>query len=163
MKKFILALMALPLMALGFTSCDDDNDLPEAYVDVTISGGYQSPDDGKIYIAAGDTLFFDALTAVPTNGKKTTLGFTTYYLQGIPFAQTYTAPFAAYLDTRALDPGTYVVQIKSELYQIDKSPAFVLLSYQVEVTEPEDADDTPAPQSSGGYSATPIHTEIAAQ
>ncbi|MDE7389011.1 MAG: hypothetical protein K2M97_07170, partial [Muribaculaceae bacterium] len=63
MKKFMLALLALPMIALGFTSCSDDDDLPEANVDVTISGGYQNPTEGKIYIAAGDPLFFDALTA----------------------------------------------------------------------------------------------------
>ncbi|MDE7388660.1 MAG: hypothetical protein K2M97_05340, partial [Muribaculaceae bacterium] len=98
---------------------------------------------------------------VPTNGKKTTLGFTTYYLQGLPFAQTYTQPFAAYLPTEGLEYGTYVVQIKSELYQVDKSPAFVLITYQVEVTAPDAG--TPEVQNGGTYTGIPTHIDIAGQ
>lgn len=160
MKKFLLALVALPLVALGFTSCSDDDDLPEAKIEVKMSGGVQSPDDNKIYIAEGDTLVFESLTAVPTNGKKTTLGLTTYYVQGIPFAQTYTVPFSAYLDTEGMTPGEYVIQIKSEIYQIDKSAAFVLLTYQLVIEEPTTGggDDTGAT-----FVAVPTHSEIAEQ
>ncbi|MDE5959727.1 MAG: hypothetical protein K2G94_07090 [Muribaculaceae bacterium] len=161
MKKLLLSLIALPMMAFGFTSCSDEDDLPEAKIEVRISGGVQNPDDNRIYVTEGEQLVFESLTAIPTNGKKTTLGFTTYYIQGIPFAQTYTVPFGATLDTEGMNPGEYVVQIKSELYQIDKSAAFVLISYEL-VIEPADGDGSDVPPS-GSYVATPAHSEIGAQ
>lgn len=163
MKKLLLSLIALPMMVLGFTACSDDDDLPEAKIEVKISGGVQNPDDNKIYIAEGEKLVFESLTAIPTNGKKTTLGFTTYYIQGIPFAQTYTVPFGATLDTEGMNPGEYVVQIKSEIYQVDKSAAFVLISYElvVEPAQSENPDDPDVP--SGSYVANPSHSEIGAQ
>lgn len=160
MKKFLLALIALPMVALGFTSCSDDDDLPEAKIEVTMSGGVQNPDDNKIYITEGENLVFESITAVPTNGKKTTLGFTSYYIQGIPFAQTYTVPFSATLETAGMAPGEYVIQIKSEIYQIDKSAAFVLLTYQL-VIEP--ADGTAGQSDASTFVAVPTHSEIAEQ
>ena len=40
MKKFLLSLIALPMLAMGVTSCSDDNDsLPEVKMEVKISGG----------------------------------------------------------------------------------------------------------------------------
>lgn len=164
MKKFLLSMIALPLVAFGFASCSDDDDLPEASIEVKISGGVQNPDDNKIYVTEGDILTFESITATPTNGKKTTLGFTTYYIQGIPFAQTFTVPFGAQLDTEGMNPGEYVVQIKSELYQVDKTAAFVLISYQL-VVEPADTggEDTGGEDTGATYVATPTHTEIAGQ
>lgn len=163
MKKFLLALIALPMMALGFTSCSDDDDLPEANIEVKISGGVQNPDDNKIYVTEGDVLTFESITAVPTNGKKTTLGFTTYYIQGIPFAQTFTVPFGASLDTEGMNPGEYVVQIKSELYQVDKTAAFVLLSYQLVIEPATGGDDSGDEDTPASYVAKPTHSEIAGQ
>ncbi len=163
MKKLLLSLLALPLVAFGFTSCSDDDDLPEANIEVKISGGVQNPDDNKIYVTEGDVIDFESITAVPTNGKKTTLGFTTYYIQGIPFAQTFTVPFGAKLDTEGMNPGEYIVQIKSELYQVDKAAAFVLISYQLVVEPAQGGDDTGSGDASASYVAVPTHSEIAGQ
>lgn len=167
MKKLLLSLIALPLVAFGFFSCSDDDDLPEANIEVKISGGVQNPDDNKIYVTEGDVLTFESITATPTNGKKTTLGFTTYYIQGIPFAQTFTAPFGAQLDTEGMTPGEYVLQIKSELYQVDKTAAFVLISYQLVIEAADsgssDSDDSDSEDSGSTYVARPTHTEIAGQ
>lgn len=141
MKKFFLSLMLLPLMT-AFTSCDDDkDDLPEVDFEVAISGGVQNADDNKIYVTQGTPLIVESITAVPRNGKRTTLGLTTYYLDGIAQFQTVTQPFGAEFDTSILEPGEYAFQIKTSVYQIDKSAAFALLSYDL-VVEP--ADDEPS-------------------
>lgn len=141
MKKFFLSLMLLPLMT-AFTSCDDDkDDLPEVDFEVVISGGVQNADDNKIYVTQGTPLIVESITAVPRNGKRTTLGLTTYYLDGIAQFQTVTQPFGAEFDTSILEPGEYAFQIKTSVYQIDKSAAFALLSYDL-VVEP--ADDEPS-------------------
>ncbi|MCM1310590.1 MAG: hypothetical protein NC301_06155 [Bacteroides sp.] len=142
MKKSFIALMLLPLAGL-FTSChDDENDLPEVDFEVAISGGVQNPDDNKIYVEQGTPLVIESITPVSRNGKKTTLGLTTYYLNGIPQMQTVTAPFGAEFDTSVLEPGEYAFQIKTSVYQIDKSAAFALLSYDLVVEAPESGDDS---------------------
>lgn len=149
MKKLLLSLIAVPMMLLGFTSCsDDDENLPEVTMNVQISGGVQNPDDNKIYVTEGTPLVFESIEAIPTNHKKTTLGLTTYFLQGVPVAQTITVPFGATIETEGLQPGEYTLQIKTEVYQVDKAAAFMLLTYTMVV----EADDTP---DSGDEEATP--------
>ncbi len=126
MKKFLLSLIALPMLAMGVTSCSDDNDsLPEVKMEVKISGGVQSETDNKIY------------------------------------AQTITAPFGAEIDTEGMTPGEYTLQIKTEVYQVDKSAAFILLTYTM-VVEPDSPSDDPD-QTPGESIANPDLQEIAEQ
>lgn len=146
MKKSLIALLLLPLAGL-FTSChDDEKDLPEVDFEVAISGGEQNPEDNKIYVTQGTPLVIESITPVSRNGKKTTLGLTTYYLNGIPQMQTVTAPFGAEFETETLEVGEYAFQIKTNVYQIDKSAAIALLSYDLVVEAPSgDGDDTETP------------------
>ena len=159
MKKLLLSLMMLLPLVAGFTSCSDDDDLPEVDFEVAISGGSQNADDNKIYVAQGTPLVVESITAVPRNGKRTTLGLTTYYINGIPQFQTVTAPFGAEFDTSLLEVGEYAFQIKTSVYQIDKSAAFALLSYEL-VVEPADDEPTDAP---GSSVVTPDEQQIAEQ
>lgn len=144
MKKLFLSLMLMPLLGI-FTACDNDgDDLPEVDFEVAMSGGVQNPDDNKIYVQQGTPLVIEGITPVSRNGKKTTLGLTTYYLNGIPQFQTVTAPFGAEFDTSTLEVGEYAFQIKTLVYQIDKSAAVCLLSYDLVVEQADDeATDTP--------------------
>ncbi len=162
-KKALLALLLVPMMGLVNSCSDDDKDLPEVDFEVTISGGVQSPDDNKIYIEQGTPLDIESIVAVPRNGKRTTLGLTTYYLNGIPQAQTVTVPFGAVFETESLEPGEYAFQIKTSVYQIDKSAAFALLSYDLVVT-PATPDDGTSTQSIPEHNIVkPTKTQIAEQ
>lgn len=162
MKKFLLSLLILPM--LGFiTSCDNDgDDLPEVDMEVAISGATQSPDNNKLYITQGTPLVVESITAVPRNGKRTTLGLTTYFLDGIPQYQTVTVPFGATFDTSVLAPGEYVFQIKTSVYQIDKSAAYVMMTYDL-VVEEASADGTDTQADSNSFVATPRDTKVTAQ
>lgn len=142
MKKLLYSLMILPMLAVMSSCSDNDNDLPEVDMQVTISGGEQNADDNKIYIEQGTPLEIESVTAVPRNGKKTSLGLTTYYLNGLPQYQTVTVPFSCTLSTAELAPGEYSFQIKSAVYQVDKTAAFVLMSYDLVVVAP--TSDEPA-------------------
>ena len=160
MKKLLLSLLALASV-VAFSSCDNDSDdLPEVNIEVQISGGVQNADDNKIYIEQGTPLVVESLKAEPRNGtKQATLGLTTYYLNGIPQMQTVTVPFGATFDTSTLAPGEYAFQIKSAVYQVDKSAAFVVLTYALVVEAPdEDPDDTP-----GESTVTPDELQLAQQ
>lgn len=158
MKKLFLSLLLLPAMA-AFTGCSNDSDdLPEVNMEVTISGGVQDPVNNKIYIEQGNDLIVESIAAVPTNGKKTTVGLTTYYLNGLPQFQTVTMPFGCTLSTQELAVGEYAFQIKSAVYQVDKSPAIVLMSYDLAVEQPGTGPEVP-----GTSKVTPDQTQIAQQ
>ncbi len=161
MKKSLITLLLLPLAGL-FTSChNDDEDLPEVDFEVTVSGGIQNSDDNKIYVTQGTPLVIESITPLSRNGKKTTLGLTTYYLNGIPQIQTVTAPFGAEFETATLEAGEYAFQIKTNVYQIDKSAAIALLSYDLVVETPsDDNNDTDTP---GRSIIKPDNQQIAGQ
>lgn len=160
MKKFLLSLMILPALGL-FTSCSNDgDDLPEVDMEVTISGGVQSPDDNKIYIEQGTPLVIESVNAISRNGKKTTLGLTTYYLNGIAQYQTVTVPFGCTLSTAQLEPGEYSFTIRSAVYQIDKSAAYVVMTYDLVVEAPTSDGTTTVP---GRSIVTPDQQQIAEQ
>lgn len=161
MKKVIFALMLLPLLALLPACSDDDNDLPEVDFEVVMSGGEQNPDDNKIYIVRGDTLTIESITPISRNGKKATLGLTTFYLNGLPQAQTVTVPFGAKFATADMQPGEYTFQIKTSVYQIDKSAAFALLSYDLIVEPPKENDN--ARITPGNSVIVPANHQLAAQ
>lgn len=155
------------LTAIGlFSACsDDDKDLPDVNIEVTITGGVQNPDDNKIYITQGTPLVVESIVPVPLNGKRTTLGLTTYYLNGIPQAQTVTVPFGASFDTSVLEPGEYAFQIKTSVYQIDKTAAFALLSYGlvVEAQNPDENPDDNPDEPPGKSIIRPDNQQIAEQ
>lgn len=158
-KKVLLSLLLVP--ALGFvTSCsDDDKDLPDVDFEVAISGGVQDPNTNKIIVEQGVPLDVESITPISRNGKRTTLGLTTYYINGIPQFQTVTMPYGATFDTSVLEPGEYAFQIKTSVYQIDKSAAFALLSYDLLVTEPTSGEE-PTP---GRSIVKPDEQQIAEQ
>lgn len=144
-KKVLFALLLVPAMGFVASCSSDDKDLPEVDFEVAISGGVQDPNTNKIYVEQGTPLDVESITAISRNGKRTTLGLTTYYINGIPQYQTVTVPFSATFDTSVLEPGEYAFQIKTSVYQIDKSAAFALLSYDLVVTPAADDDQTETP------------------
>lgn len=147
MKKLLLALLTLPLLA-GFASCsDDDKDLPQVDFEVTVSGGEQNPDDSKIYVKQGTVFEIESIKPIATNNKNTALGRTVYYLNGIPMFWTITAPFGAKINTADMALGEYSLQIETTVYQESKTMAFAVLSYTL-VVEAADAGGTETPGTS---------------
>lgn len=138
MKRLYYLLLALPLAL--FASCDDDNDLPEVTFDVTMSGGVES--NGEIYVVQGETLTVDEVKVTSDTNKAATLGATTYYWSGLPVGTTIVVPFSWEFNTADLEPGKYALQIQTNVYQTDKSPAVAMLSYVVNVVA--SAEDLPA-------------------
>lgn len=135
-KKLLLYLLLLPLCGI-FTACDDDgDDLPEVDIKVVMSGGTQNQTDNTIHVTQGTPLIIESVSAEPRNGKEAVLGMTTYYINGIPQFQTFTPPFSATINTSDLIPGTYRLQIRTTVYQVDKSAAVCLLSFDLVVDMP---------------------------
>ena len=130
----LISLIATICVAGGCSN--DDDDLPQVSVKVVMSGCEQNSDDNRLYITQGKALTVDSVLVSPTNGKNTALGLTTFLLNGIPQFQTAVAPYRSVISTTELPEGEYLFQIKSAVYQVDKSAAFMLISYRMYVTAP---------------------------
>jgi hypothetical protein len=134
-SSILLVALIIGLCATGSCSNDDD-DLPQVDVKVVMSGCEQNADDNRLYITQGKSLTVDSVIITPTNGKETAMGLTTFLLNGIPQFQTAVAPYRSVISTSDLPEGDYLFQIKSAVYQVDKSAAFMMITYHMRVTAP---------------------------
>lgn len=139
MKRLIYLLtFALPLFFL--TACDDDgSDLPDVNFVVDVSGAVYS--DGQLYVVAGETLTVNSIEVVNNEqGNKAIISYADYYWDYVRIAQSVVPPFGVEIiinpDTRI---GKHVFEIYAPVFANDKSPAFSLLAYTVNVVAaPED-------------------------
>lgn len=78
MKKYLFFLLALLPMALAFSACSDDNDLPDVDFDITFSGAQSV--DGVLYVVQGQS--FEVTGIKVTNreeGKGAGISAADYY------------------------------------------------------------------------------------
>lgn len=88
MKKFLSALLALPLLAL-ITACSD-SDKPNVNINLTY-GANNVESNGKVYVVAGNDFTIESVQVQAVDqSKKASLGPVTYYL--IPNTGTTTVP-----------------------------------------------------------------------
>lgn len=149
MKRLnFLALALVAMLPLIFTSCSNDDDLPEVNLAVAFSGA--SENDGTLYVMQGDNLVIDGLTVTPVSGsKKATLGATAYYWDYQFLGTSIMEPFGLSINTERLPVGKYLLQINTTVFQVDKSVGIAYISLPVVVVT---ADEMPkgARQSQGG-------------
>lgn len=145
MKK-ILYLLVLPLLALGFSSCDDDEDrIPDVGVQAEISGGVLK--DGAIYVVKGDTLTVDALKIVNKTNKEATLANVVYYWDYLPLGPSELAPFGIAIATDDVEVGKHLLTARMNILVVDYPINFGVIAYPVEVVA--SVTDMPAGPSSG--------------
>lgn len=136
MKKiFYFLLCALPLVS--FTSCDDDNDLPDVDFSIAISDGTFV--DGKIYAVAGTDLVIDGITVINNEkGKEAIIPYANYFWDFRPLGQSVIAPYGITIALpEEMEPGEHILEISAPVYAVDKSPAFTVLDYTVVVVSDE--------------------------
>lgn len=133
--------MLLPVMALAFSSCDnDDKNLPDVNLSIEYSGATEA--DGDLFVEQGQTFNVDALIVTPAEGtKKATLGQTIYYLDGVPFYSTVVDPFAVEINTTGLDLGEHSLGVRTTVYQVDKEIGFALATFKFMVVQPTSSGD----------------------
>ncbi|MDE7468157.1 MAG: hypothetical protein K2M61_07365 [Muribaculaceae bacterium] len=134
-KKFLLAL-AVAVPAVAFTSCSDDDDLPDVNFDVAISGG--TVVDGTIYTVAGDTLTIDGIKVVNNENKNAIISYANYYWDYRYIGQNPVEPFGYQIYiSEATVPGKHILEIYTPVFAVDKEPAFAVLAYPVVVVDDE--------------------------
>lgn len=138
LKFLALALVAaLPLI---FTSCSNDDDLPEVNLSVAFSGATEK--NGTLYVVEGDDLVIDGITVTPVSGtKKATLGAAAYYWDYQPLGTSMVEPFGMSIHTDRLPAGDYLLQINTTVFQVDKAVGIAYMSFPVRVVA---ADQLPA-------------------
>lgn len=140
MKKwyYLLILAILPVMAFSFASCNDDDDLPDVNISLTVDKG--TVVDGVIYVAQGDTLQVASINVENVESDKGA-GITNvnYYWDGYYYAPAVFSPFGMTFPTSDQTPiGDHSIDITCTVLAVDKSMASALLSYPVKVVASED-------------------------
>lgn len=143
MKKvffYTLLLAALPL--IGFTSCSDDDDLPDVDFTVEISDAVKI--DGTIYVVQGETLTINSIEVKNNESNKSAIiTAATYFWDGYRLGTVAVPPFGFEFVTDESTPlGRHEIAIDCPVYAVDKSPAVASLFYPVEVVA--DASDIPS-------------------
>lgn len=139
-RLYLLIALALTLPLALFTSCDDDDkDLPDVDFVMDIQNAVYS--DGQIYVVAGDTLEITSLGVINKEAnRKAIIPYADYYWDYIRIAQAVVPPFGVDIyinkETRV---GEHLLEVYALVYAEDKSPAFSVIQYTVNVVaSPED-------------------------
>lgn len=137
MKKFLYLLLMLPLFVM--TSCSDDDDFPQ--VDITISMQPASFDSNVLYVVKGQPFTVNSLSVTSLDGKAATLGQVGYYWNNVLFAVSNVSPYSVVLNTSNLPLGKNLLQIRTNIFQVDKTITAAWMSYNVMLVD--SADEIP--------------------
>ncbi len=142
-KTFILLTAIAAAVCAGFTSCDDDNDLPDVSMSITIEGGVFDT-DGDIYVVQGDELNVQSVNIVNNiQGQSAAITYANYYWNYQLVAASTLPPFGCAGLTDADTPvGKYDLEITTNVLAVDKELANAVLDYDVIVVA--DASQIPA-------------------
>lgn len=144
---FLLLAMALP--TVFFTSCDDDNDVPN--VDVTVQMEGVTRVDNTLYVVQGEPLKIASITLTDNTKKGAVIGSATYFWDYYRVGGTIVAPYGMTIDTEGVPVGNHLLQISMSIYAVDYSPSVGVVEYQVKVV----ADESDIP-SSGDVEPDPV-------
>ncbi len=161
MKKLFYLLLLMPLAFLA--SCNNDDDLPEVDLKVTLSNVYQDPSTEKFYYV--DEEGEDGEEAAPilidgfsTVGQNSTVANARFALNNIVPLVWGTEPeedqsSQLYVPTEYLREGVNYINISATVLQVDKSIAQCYLDVPVYVVS--STDELPAADMTlGTYSVT---------
>lgn len=151
MKRFYKFLMwaVLPVMAMSFAACHDDDDLPNVSFKI-VTDESNPVVDGTIYVVQGEDLTIDAIEVTNNEtGKAAAITQANYYWDG---ALVYVSPFSPFgcelstSETTAL--GAHNLDITTTVLAVDKEIASAIIGYKVMVVE--SVEDIPT----GGVTTT---------
>lgn len=142
MKKYLFFLLALLPMALAFSACSDDNDLPDVDFDITFSGAQNV--DGVLYVVQGQP--FEVTGIKVTNreeGKGAGISAADYYWDYVYVGTSIQPPYGFEFELSESTPlGRHQLDIECPVFAVDKTLAQAYCSFSVQVVA--SADDIPA-------------------
>lgn len=140
-----------------FASCNNDDDLPEVDLTLTLSGvtkvndtfyavqGDKVSDGTEVATSEDETgsdtgettvsddmIVFDSFTATSLTGKNASVANVVYYLNTIPVAPAFDEPYFR-ISTSNLEAGTYTINVTANVLQVDKSIANAAVNFPLVV------------------------------
>ena len=159
MKKLIYLLLALPMMALALTSCDDsDDDNPQVKIDFSYSGAVIS--ESQVYVVQPDTLCIDSIgvSAVRPGHKAMCVGPVNYWIDGVPVGSNFLPPFGICIKSADLSVGSHTLTAQIGIAEEGYALSTAVTSIRINVV----ADEADIPVPAGG-TRTSMPVEFALQ
>lgn len=148
MKKLIYLLLVLPF-ALAFSSCSNDDNLPDVNVTLTFDNAVAS--DGAIYVVKDATLKLNSIVTTPIdNSKPATLANARFFWNYQPAISMTFSEFPIDIpmaDMPLVDKGANLLGINATLLQVDKSIAYT--SFNIPIVTVDSESDLPDGQEPG--------------
>lgn len=154
MKKYLLSLLALLPMAVMFSACSDENDLPDVDFNITYEGATNV--DGVLYVVQGEPFEITGITVTNREeGKGAGISVAEYYWDYIYVGTNIQPPYGFRFDVTENTPvGRHQLDIQSTVFAVDKTIANALCSFPVQVVS--SADEIP----DGGQPAMSVTPKI---
>lgn len=134
MKKLLL-MIAFALPFLAFTSCDDDDKVPN--VDVTVQFDGVTRVGNTLYVVQDQPITISSISIKDNTSKGAVIGGATYFWDYFRVASTIVNPFEFELSTDGIPAGNHLLQISISIYAVDYSPCVGLLEYKVVIVDNE--------------------------
>lgn len=148
MKKLLYLLLVLPF-ALAFTSCDNDDKLPDVNIALSFDNAVVS--DGALYVLDTDTLELTNIVTTPVDGSKAaTLANIRFYWNYLPAPALTWSPMPIKIPMAEMplaSKGANLLGFNATLLQVDKSIAYT--SFNIPIVAISDADQFPDGQVPG--------------
>lgn len=140
MKKIVYAFAAI-IAVLGFTSCNDNDSLPDVDFKVSIANGRFENND--IYVVQGDTLSVESVQVVNNEqGKAVTVPYVNYYFNYQFVGRNVMEPYGFNIVIpESLPIGKYTLELTAPVFAVDKEPGYAVMTYNVKVVA--SADEIP--------------------
>lgn len=138
MKKLLYLLLLMPLAFLA--SCDNDDDMPQVDLTVTLSNVYQDSSNGDFYYVEDEDqspLIVDGISAKSLlDGKAATVTNVFYYLNNVVrLFGTEEKPFSPVIPADYFAKGVNYINISATILQVDKNIANCYVEVPVKVVE----------------------------
>lgn len=147
MKK--LALLLLPALMFAFTSCSDDDDLPQVSIDTTYTGATMV--DGTLYVVQDQEFAITSVVATPLReGKKAGITAVDYLLDGWNIGYTAVSPFAITFEAGTFTLGKHLLSMSMIIAEEGCSLATGYYATDMVVVATADEIPTPDPDTEQG-------------
>lgn len=158
MKKVLLLMSAL--LALTFSSCSDESDLPLVDIDTTCSGAVMV--DGTLYVVQDSLFEINSVVAEPLReGKKAVVTSVVYSLDGWIIGSTDVAPFGVTFEPGTFSVGKHLLGLQMMIAEEGCTPAVGYYAKDlVVVSSTEEIPVSKAREASGTFK---VHPSIQAQ
>ncbi len=138
MKKLLL-LLALALPMFVFTSCDDDDKVPN--VDVAVNFDGVTRVGNTLYVVKDQPINITSVTLTDNSGKGAVIGGVNYFWDYFRVGASIVSPYGMEFATEGIPTGNHLLQITMSIYAVDYAPCEAYVEYKVVIVD--NAEDIP--------------------